>query len=369
MENLKHYIETSQIVIISLIEIKENLFIWRTSPLANLNPIKIFSVLEEYNTNIGSNFTNSAIINSTKKEARDFLVVEYECIKLLHYDKFREWHMKLVSEIIGFTLDFQIHTISDIVKNPNSFIETLKKLKQVAESAKRGSYIEETLNEIHSRLQTCECNVIAYSGNVKLLIIESFLDLDFINGDLLTLGIFDASDKYLRVPIENLTNELKCAGKFLEEWKLMQPLMIKCYSFFESDDVKIQLYTQLKRFGAFERLYRSLLDIVVRTGNLASLIEEAPDINSAVSDLAEGLQKLVIDINFWLDNIRKAFPRLYFINDNELLDLLAIGHNPQKFSNQALKKYIFLTIDCSSLRHLYLLIPIISNLFKALMAK
>lgn len=50
-----------------------------------------------------------------------------------------------------------------------------------------------------------------------------------------------------------------------------------------------------------------------------------PELPSVVIHIREGLSSLLKDIQFWLDNLRSSSPRLYFVEDDELLDLLSIG--------------------------------------------
>ena len=50
-----------------------------------------------------------------------------------------------------------------------------------------------------------------------------------------------------------------------------------------------------------------------------------PELESIIINIKDGLVKLVKDIQFWIDGLRVSFSRLYFLNDEDLLNLLAIG--------------------------------------------
>jgi hypothetical protein len=70
---------------------------------------------------------------------------------------------------------------------------------------------------------------------------------------------------------------------------------------------------------------------VRESGNLGDLIDNMPELASVIVHIKEGLDKLLKDVRFWLDNLRISFPRLYFIDDDELLDLLSLGRDFESF--------------------------------------
>ncbi|KAJ3227581.1 Dynein heavy chain 6, axonemal [Clydaea vesicula] len=174
-----------------------------------------------------------------------------------------------------------------------------------------------------------KCELVPYGGNSDLTIFSSFTTLlDILQGDLLTLRILDRSAEYYQTVINTLEHKLSQAQNAIKEWEILQPLMIKCFCFFDSDDVKFQLYGQAKRFAALERAYKLMITKIEGSKSLGSLVEENSELTSAVTNIKDGLIKLVNDIQFWLDNLRVSFPRLYFLSDDELLTLLSVGKNP-----------------------------------------
>lgn len=61
--------------------------------------------------------------------------------------------------------------------------------------------------------------------------------------------------------------------------------------------------------------------------NYGELVKQMPELVSVIVHISDGLTKLLKDVQFWLDNLREAFPRLYFVSDDELLDLLSMGRD------------------------------------------
>ena len=108
----------------------------------------------------------------------------------------------------------------------------------------------------------------------------------------------------------------------------MQPLMIRCFCLFDSEDTKLQLHRDFLHFSSLEKTYRMLIKKIVSTKNLGTMVEEVPDFHSSVIDLAAGLTKLVSDIVGWLDALRVGFPRLYFLSDDELLNIVTVAKDP-----------------------------------------
>lgn len=86
------------------------------------------------------------------------------------------------------------------------------------------------------------------------------------------------------------------------------------------------------------------------------LIQQNPDFQKSVSEIKIGLQKSVDDVQGWLDHKRMNFPRLFFVSDEELLDLVAHAkdakilekHLPKYFSFSKIsmverKKLVYIT--------------------------
>jgi hypothetical protein len=186
--------------------------------------------------------------------------------------------------------------LSKNVKNLN-LIELLKEIQDTAINELR---LQKTLNTIHSRLGSLEIELEDFVDS-GLVIIRSYDHLiNIVEGDILAVGMLDLySDSHYHDQVKTLESRLALALNYLKEWDQMQPLMVKCSSFFDTEEAKARLVSEMRRFKALQRAYNVLIKNIQNKDRLGALIDEYPEIVSAVINIKEGLGKLFTDIQGW----------------------------------------------------------------------
>uniref|UniRef100_A0A8C4TYN4 Dynein axonemal heavy chain 1 n=1 Tax=Falco tinnunculus TaxID=100819 RepID=A0A8C4TYN4_FALTI len=122
-------------------------------------------------------------------------------------------------------------------------------------------------------------------------------------------------------------NKLKMTQDVLEEWLKCQRSWLYLEPIFRSEDIKRQLPLESQRYQAMERDWR----------NIMKNANENPEVISLCPDpvLLENLQKcnkllelVQKGLSEYLETKRSAFPRFYFLSDDELLEILSQTKDP-----------------------------------------
>uniref|UniRef100_A0A8B9CDG4 Dynein axonemal heavy chain 1 n=1 Tax=Anser brachyrhynchus TaxID=132585 RepID=A0A8B9CDG4_9AVES len=122
-------------------------------------------------------------------------------------------------------------------------------------------------------------------------------------------------------------NKLKMTQDVLEEWLKCQCSWLYLEPIFRSEDIKRQLPVESERYHAMDMDWR----IIMKNAN------ENPEVMSLCPDpaLLENLQKcnkllelVQKRLSEYLETKRGAFPRFYFLSDDELLEILSQTKDP-----------------------------------------
>ena len=169
-------------------------------------------------------------------------------------------------------------------------------------------------------------------------LVKSFEKLySVIESDILSvrnLQSYNGMEKFLS-SFQALELKLSTAQSVLKLWETIQTTLFSVHRFFESEEVRSQLANELRRFKLIEAGYKSIILNAQKHQKLSTIIEHAPDLPNSLGDMLQGLRGVISDVQGWLDKKRLTFPRLFFLSDEELLDLVSFAKQPSK-----LKEYL-----------------------------
>lgn len=337
LEQVSLKMKADQNLLHSVVKLQESLLEWNKSPIATLNPEELQSTTDELLRVI--NDSDIVMIRQIKRGVNNFLSLQFKIIQLLKYDQFKPWHWERIRDILQYSpFTIESHSVMDVLSKNVKTLNLIDLLKEIQDTAINELRLQKTLNTIHSRLGSLEIELEDFVDS-GLVIIKSYDHLiNIIEGDILAVGMLDLySDSHYHDQVKTLESRLALALNYLKEWDQMQPLMVKCFSFFDTEEAKARLVSEMRRFKALQRAYNVLIKNIQNNDQLGALIDEYPEIVSAVINIKEGLGKLFTDIQGWVDNLRMSFPRLYFVSDDELLDLLSVAKDPASIQKHLVK--------------------------------
>ncbi|CCW70167.1 unnamed protein product [Phytomonas sp. Hart1] len=132
----------------------------------------------------------------------------------------------------------------------------------------------------------------------------------------------------IRGKVETWIDNLRLVSNVLDEWITLQKNWMYLEFIFSSDDIKEQLPEESKSFDKVDRFYCTLTTKASVIRNVYQICTEdglLDDIKRS-NEYIDHIQKRLED---YLETKRIAFPRFYFLSNDELLSILSDTRNPK----------------------------------------
>ncbi|XP_064378089.1 dynein axonemal heavy chain 10 [Dromaius novaehollandiae] len=130
---------------------------------------------------------------------------------------------------------------------------------------------------------------------------------------------------------------LSLIGEVIEIWMVVQRKWMYLESIFIGGDIRSQLPEEAKKFDSIDAVFKKIMDETVKEPEIKKSCE-APNRLSDLHHINDGLEKCQKSLNDYLDSKRNAFPRFFFISDEELLSILG-SSDPLCVQEHMIKMY------------------------------
>jgi dynein heavy chain, axonemal len=168
-----------------------------------------------------------------------------------------------------------------------------------------------------------------------------------------TIGSSKHCQGVLRSQVDRWENRLKYMLETLDKWVELQRNWIYLENIFSSSEIRSQWKDDAQRFEKVDRFYK---DLMRKAHDLPtayrSLLINPPSFDTAESTAGAGrtlkqdletyikeLEKVLVSLEKKLEEKRRAFPRFYFLSNDDLLDLLAKVKTPELMMPHMLKMF------------------------------
>ena len=144
--------------------------------------------------------------------------------------------------------------------------------------------------------------------------------------------------------VEEWDGKLGLIGEVLEVWMAVQRKWMYLESIFiGSDDIRDQLPEEAKRFDKIDKSWAEIMNDTAKNVNILECCSVKNRLAN-LQEIAENLERCQKSLSEYLDSKRNAFPRFFFISDDELLSVLGTS-DPTSVQEHMLKLYD----NCASL--------------------
>uniref|UniRef100_A0A7N8XJR9 Dynein axonemal heavy chain 10 n=1 Tax=Mastacembelus armatus TaxID=205130 RepID=A0A7N8XJR9_9TELE len=137
--------------------------------------------------------------------------------------------------------------------------------------------------------------------------------------------------------IQQWEKDLSLISETVEVWLLVQRKWMYLESIFIGGDIRSQLPEEAKKFDNINKKFKEIINDTLKNPNIkrCCLI---PNRLTDLQALSDGLEKCQKSLNDYLDSKRNAFPRFFFISDDELLSILG-SSDPSCVQEHMIKMY------------------------------
>ncbi|XP_055549943.1 dynein axonemal heavy chain 6 [Wyeomyia smithii] len=305
------------------------------------NEIKFFELnveeVEALNTKVlkncamlDKNLPKNEIIPKLKLEADEFKekipVLSYlrnPALKNRHWIKIEQ----ILDRKVSGEEDIFLHTFEDA----NAFEEeNANELMEVANMASAEAGLETLLSKVENAWKELELTIVSHRDARDVFIlagvdeIQAILDESSIN-----ISTIAASRHVgpIKAKVDEWARQLDLFSRTLDEWMTCQQSWIYLEAIFTAPDIQRQLPHEAQMFLQVDKSWKDLLRRTRKTPMALSAMTsegvlEQLQINNVL------LEKVTRCLEAYLEVKRMAFPRFYFLSNDELLEILAQTKNP-----------------------------------------
>uniref|UniRef100_A0AAV2KWR9 AAA+ ATPase domain-containing protein n=1 Tax=Knipowitschia caucasica TaxID=637954 RepID=A0AAV2KWR9_KNICA len=137
--------------------------------------------------------------------------------------------------------------------------------------------------------------------------------------------------------VQQWEKNLSLISETLEVWLLVQRKWMYLESIFTGEDIRAQLPEEAKKFDNIDKKFKAIMSDAVKDPNIKRCCLVANRL-AELQGLRDGLENCQKSLNDYLDSKRNAFPRFFFISDDELLSILG-SSDPTCVQEHMIKMY------------------------------
>ncbi|BBM97612.1 dynein axonemal heavy chain [Marchantia polymorpha subsp. ruderalis] len=305
---------------------------WMDGPFSNLDA-------EEVQNNVEMWYKNSAkcckvltneskiVAEETKRRVEKFQE-NVPMICALRNPGMRDRHYKMLSERLGFevrsTPSFTVNAARDL-----ELQKYMPILDEVSEFSTKEYGVEQNLDKMQGAWTGVKFEYAAWRGT-GTHILRGVDDLQMMLEEHLVKTQSMQTSPYIG-PFEDRVKlwlvKLNLVQECLDEWLKCQQAWMYLEPIFTSEDIMQQMPVEGRRFKAVDASWRKIMEKLIKNpevliaGADEELLNTFKENNKQLDNVNKGL-------NDYLETKRLAFPRFYFLSNDELLEILAETKDP-----------------------------------------
>lgn len=200
-------------------------------------------------------------------------------------------------------------------------------IEEIINEASQEAKIENELNKIDAAWRNYSLAFIRYkkdgqdrgailrpADEIKLELDDNMLNLMTIAGSRF-VGTF--TDR-----VRHWEKTLNVVSECLDVWFVVQRKWMYLEGIFiGAEDIRLQLPEEAKKFDAIDKAFKAIMGATVKNPNVVDACTSDNRL-ATLASLSDRLDKCQKSLSDYLDTKRSAFPRFFFISDDELLSVL-----------------------------------------------
>ena len=249
--------------------------------------------------------------------------------------KLQERHWEKLEGLVGFKFERDPETWSEpftlgslMAKN---IMQYKDEIQRISTEATQEAVLEELLDKVKTSWATAEFALSSFKEQKDVYILTGVDEVQaMLDESMMTIGTILAS-RYvsgIRNEVEKMESALKSLQAVLDEWLGVQKNWMYLEPIFSAPDIQRQLPLEAKQFADVDKALKNVIKKVAENPNCmrVAMMPGQADHFAAWTATLEHVQK---QLEEYLEFKCMAFPRFYFLSNDELLEILAQTRNVQ----------------------------------------
>eukprot|EP00903_Cladosiphon_okamuranus_P017642 g16249.t1 len=233
-------------------------------------------------------------------------------------------HWEALDDILGMDVREQ-GTVTFKQMMEADLKEVSEQVNSVVSNAEQESILARLLQKVQDTWADATFQLKPHGEKIDVVILSDVDELTTrVDDSVVTIGNILASPHVgpIRLEAEEFAGTLNLLQATLEEWLVLQRTWGYISSIFAAPDIQKQLPGEARAFRAVDAFFKDTMKKTAEhphcltAGTAPNLMDNFKRNNEILEGIAKGLET-------FLEVKRQAFPRFYFLADDELLDLLS----------------------------------------------
>ena len=314
---------------------------WDSAPLAEINPedaerdsddlhramIKVAKELERAGESRG--IAKRAALQM-REEIKNFLEQQIPLMLLICNPGIRDRHWRSIETITGLTIP--VSPAMNLAQMTELGLHHhVQAIEETCVAASKENTLEQGMDKMELEWQEMEFGLKAHK-NTGTHILTGIDEIQQLLDDHIVKSQAMSSSRFVKPFVERITSWEKTLNdlqEIIDNWLKMQSTWLYLEPIFSSDDIMRQMPTEGKLFRAVDSVWREAMSQtlevpgVITTAKREGLLEGLVEANRKLDVIQKGL-------NDYLETKMIAFPRFFFLSNDELLEILAETKEPRK---------------------------------------
>jgi dynein heavy chain len=229
----------------------------------------------------------------------------------------------------GHSLDVGGITFNQLIQDgAENYVEQIEDISGAAQGEKQ---IEDTMTSIKEKWDATYFVVAQYRDTKDRFIVKEVEEvITLLEDDTLTVSTMMGSKHVneIRDEVEEWEKKLGYVSDVIDEWLSFQKQWMYLENIFNAEDIQAQLKAETKQFQQVDKFWKEHMNRakkdakVINFADGGSLLKKFVENNKKLDEIQKGLSD-------YLETKRAAFPRFYFLSDDELIEILSQTRNVQ----------------------------------------
>ncbi len=305
---------------------------WLVTPISNLNIHEMEDTCGsyvKYLIKVQRNVRNWIIWKEFREKLEQFKEL-LPLIQDLLNEGMRKRHWDSIGEAIcrDFSFSRENFTLNEI------FLLGLQRhaalISDLSGSSSRELTVERTLQEMEERLLYTKVEFLSYKDTFKIVGTDDLFAM--IEDDIVSLQSIKSSSnaKAFNDKIESIETDLNNISEFIEVFTAMQRQWLYLENIFigSGGDIKDQLPQEYEMFFTLNEQFKGMMKLLCKEKVVKSIC--AGDRTASIDRMTTRMEEIQKSLDQYLETKRHAFPRFYFISDDDLLEMIGKSKEPEQ---------------------------------------
>ncbi|GJQ70897.1 hypothetical protein Trydic_g814 [Trypoxylus dichotomus] len=304
---------------------------WYTADFHTLNTedMNLFTAKNVKNINQLEKGLPPNLIVPKLKEEVEKLKDKLPTIQYLRNPSLKQRHWMKIENLLGHKFKIDETVTLHLLESLQVFNYPAE-LLEISGQASSEASLEALLKKVEESWKALEFIVVPHRDTKDVFILGSVEEiqtvLDESNINISTI----ASSRHvgpIKPRVDEWIRQLDLFSKILDEWLMCQQSWVYLEVIFSAPDIQRQLPSEAKMFLVVDKAWKELMRKTAKMP-LAMQIAMQPGLLDVLKKNNALLEQIMKCLESYLETKRVAFPRFYFLSNDELLDILAQTRNP-----------------------------------------